>query len=94
MADLFHLVGFEPCDDAAVQRSDRLAAHNKARGVSGGAGKAALSRRQDAWRRSGQPDAVELGELTREDWEVRLCETCGCLYLWSPRARALSLSLC
>jgi len=72
MADLFHLVGFEPLNDAALKRSEKKAAQNKARGVSDGAHKAALSRRQDAWRRSGQPEAIALGELTREDWEVCL----------------------
>lgn len=74
MADVFHLVGFQPYDDQAVRREEKRKASNKLRGVADGRHKAALSRRQDTWRRTMSCASIELSELSTEDWEVRSIE--------------------
>jgi tubulin polyglutamylase TTLL4 len=70
MADVFHLVGFQPYDDQAIRKDEKREAANKLRGISDGRHKAALSRRQDSWRRTMSCESIELKELSRDDWDV------------------------
>lgn len=63
MADVFHVVGFEPLDAALLKAERRANKFQQRRGVT-------IAHSQDRWKKSRRLEDIDLAKLTEEEWEL------------------------